>query len=213
MKLQRTVTLLIVMVCAFVLALPTLAQDMTATPDVKPSADFYNLDQYRGPGYSLLIPTNATISETDASTTLIMGPTIDIRPSDTDFQVQGNAYQLTVTVEDNPQALTAAEFATQSIEKAYADVVAQGGPSGGLPVTSDGKLDVSQTAETKLAGQPGFVVRYFSFDSYTPVIYVAHGDKIYEFSYQENIVANQPIALVQQDVYALMLATLQFDTP
>lgn len=213
MNRLRPLTFMVTLACTLVIALPTFAQATTPTPDVQPSADFFNLNQYQGQGYSLLLPTNATVSETDASTTLIMGPTIDIRPADVDFQVQGNAYQLTISVEDNPQSLTAEAFAAASIEKAFADVVGQGGPSGGLPVTSDGKLDRSQTAETKLAGQSAFVVRYFSFDSYTPVIYVANGDKVYEFSYQENIIANQPIALVQQDIYALMLATLKFDTP
>ncbi len=213
MKASRLVTLTAVLVCSLCLVLPSLAQTGTATPDVEPSADFFNLSQYHGQGYTLLIPVNAIVSETDASTTLIMGPTIDIRPSDTEFQVQGNAYQLTITVEDNPQGLTARAFAEQSIEQAYADVVAQGGPTGGLPVTADGHLDMSQAEEVRVAGMSAFVVRYFSFDSYTPVIYLAHGDRIYQFSYQENIIANQPVALVQQDIYALMLATLRFDAP
>ena len=212
MKLHRIILLTVAVMSALVLAAPALAQNGTATPDVRPSGEFYNLNRYQGNGYSLLIPTNATVSEPDASTTLILGPAIDIRPGDIDFQVQGSAYTLTITIEDNPQNRSAADFAAHSVEQAYADVVAQGGPTGGLPVTAGGSLDLSATTETTVGGETAVVVRYFSFDSYTPVIFIAHGGRVYEFSYQENIVENQPIALVQQDIYALMLATVQFDS-
>ena len=210
MSLNRTVTLIVALVSALVLAVPSLAQNGTATPDVRPSDEFFNLNRYQGNGYTLLLPANATVSEPDASTTLVLGPSINIRPGDVDFQVQGNAYTLTITIEDNPQNLSAADFAAQAVEKAYADVVAEGGPTGGLPVTAGGSLDLAATSQTTVGGEPAFVVRYFSFDSTTPVIYVARGGKVYEFSYQENIVENQPIALVQQDIYALILATVAF---
>ena len=192
------------------LALPALAQESTPTPDIPPSAESFNLSRYRGDGFSLLLPSNATVRQQGAAT-IVFGPQADFRDAAVGNRYSGYAYVLSIEVHDNPDRLTGEAFALQEIERIWQNIQASDAPLGGLPVDSQGKVRQDAVARRVLGGLPAFEVIYFGFDSYEHRFYVDHGDRVFVIIYRDTGYARHPLAQVQLDVYALLLATLRFD--
>ena len=81
-------------------------------------------------------------------------------------------------------------------------------PWGHLPLSEQGQIDEDAVENVVIAGQPAFQVRYFAFDSVVFAYYLCADDQIVELGFRLYPVQNQPLAKVQQDVYALVLGTL-----
>lgn len=194
--------MLTVFVLAFAIVLPISAQEATQDVDGQ-------LAQYEG-GYSLYLPLNATVEETEEGI-LILGPELTIRPAEMDFTVGGPAYQLTITTAENPDGLSSEDWATEQILTSWQTARDQGEMTGTMPVTDEGELREEDVQHLTVGGLDAFQVNFFGGDSTIVNIYVAHGDQVTVFSYVENIVENHPLALVQQDIYALLFASVEFD--
>jgi hypothetical protein len=109
---------------------------------------------------------------------------------------------------DNPQNLDAEAWAREYILSRWREAIERKRPWGSLPISEEGKIDERKVENVLVAGQPGFLVWYFGFDSSTPAYCVATDRQIVELSCRLYPVANQPLAMVQRDVYALILDTL-----
>jgi hypothetical protein len=193
--------MLTVFVLVFAIVLPISAQEATEEPS----------NRYEGDGFSLYLPPNATVEETEDGV-VILGPELTIRPAEMDFTVGGAAYALTITTAENPDGLSSEDWATERILADWQTAQEQGEMTGTMPVTDDGELREEDVQHLTVGGLDAFQVNFFGGDSTIVSVYVAHGDQVTVFNYVENIVENNPLALVQQDIYALLFDSVEFST-
>ena len=191
------------------LALPALAQRPTPTPEALSDTDSYHLSLYQGEGFSLLIPSNAIVRR-NQNGTVVLGPLVDFRSVTTGAHSMSWAYSLTIKVHDNPDELSGEDFARRDIARMFENARAIDAPLGGLPVDSDGRIDEEATSQRTVAGQPAFGILFFGFDSLDHHLFISRGNRIYEIVIEDTSYDRHPLAQVQMDVYALMLATLSF---
>lgn len=78
-------------------------------------------------------------------------------------------------------------------------------------MTEDGTIREDWVGHYEVAGERAFWVRYFWFDSSYWALYLTVADHVVELSFVSCPLANQPLAVVQQDVYALIIDTFRFD--
>ncbi len=174
------------------------------------SQQSYGLQKYEGDGWLLLYPANATLEEVSETELRILGPEVAIRPADMDFQVSGPAYWLDVATYDNPTELSPDVWAEQKILEDWQAIQAEGGPNT-LPVTEDGQLEASKLQMIQIGQLPAARVEFFGGDAILYHVYTGAGDIMIVFSFRAEIIENNPIALMQQDIYALIMNTLTFD--
>jgi hypothetical protein len=191
----------------FLLGLLVFSSAIAQEATVEPTTES---DRYQGEGFSLFVPPNATVEINEDGTTTITGPELSIRPTDQDFSVEGAAYQLTISTYENAEGLTSEEWATAQIFSDWQNAQASGQTTGSWPVTEQGQLNEEDIARLTVGGLDALQVDFFGGDSTIISIYVAHETHVLVFNYVENIVQNNPMALVQQDIYALMLDSLMF---
>ena len=178
----------------------------------------------RGPGYRILVPPGARIEITDSDErsrrsvspltyeARVSGPLTWVLPGDADWRRNGSAYRIDVRVYDNPDRLDAETWTRRHILATWRDMKTRDWPTGSLPVSDEGAIDESKVGPMTLGGQPAFQVFYFAFDSTNVVAYLASGEQIVELSYNQPILANDPLALVKRDVYAWVLSTFRLET-
>ena len=140
-----------------------------------------------------------------------MGAQVWIRHGDADWGHRGAAYELVVRTYENPDRLDAEAWARAYIQTAWQEAVERKRPWGSLPISEKGEIDERKVETVVVAGQPGFLVWYYTFDSSKPAYYLATDGQIVEFSFRLYPVVNQPLAMVQRDVYALILGTLSLE--
>ncbi len=191
-------------------AYPAAAQEPIATPEVQPSSDQFNLNHVVGDGYSLLVPANAVVKVGTKGNVGVIGPEVDIRDADGN-RYHDNAYALFIKVYNNPDHLTADAYATRAAEALWKRAKAENVPTGGLPALVDGQIAAEDSAHLTVDGEPAFEVTYNAFDASDTRIYVAQGDKSFFINYEDASENDTPLGQVQQAIYALMLATLQFE--
>jgi hypothetical protein len=78
-------------------------------------------------------------------------------------------------------------------------------------VSETGEIDERRVQSVDIGGQPAFLVWLYAFDSSTRAYYLSTDHLIIELSFGLYPEANQPLAMVQRDVYALILSTLSFE--
>jgi hypothetical protein len=139
----------------------------------------------------------------------IWGPRVWVKPGDADWSHSGPAYELILRTYENPDERDAESWTRDYILDAWQETQERNRPWGSLPVTENGEIDETQVASVTVAGQPAFWVSYFTFDSTSPAYYLSTDRQIVELSFRLYPVANQPLAMVQRDVYALILNTLR----
>lgn len=174
------------------------------------------LRTYHGPGFSLQYSPNARlrITTTDPAATdevHIVGPSVAVRPADADWSYQGPAYEMIVQTYDNPDKLDAESWARDHIVTAAQQAIAQSEPLMGLPVSEDGEIIEHRVGSSVMAGRPAFWAKFFAGDSDRRTFYLADNDRIVALSYFDYPLANQPLAMIQQDVYTAMMNTLRFE--
>jgi hypothetical protein len=178
---------------------------------------------WRGPGYRILIPSGARIEIADPDelsrrsvspltyAARVQGPLAWVKPGDADWRRRGDAYSFFIRVYDNPDRLDAEAWTRRHILVTWRDMVARKRPTGSLPVSEEGEIDEDKVESTTLAGAPAFRVLYFAFDSTNVATYAAGGEQIVELTFNQTILANDPLALVKRDVYALLLSTFRLE--
>ena len=134
-----------------------------------------------------------------------------MKPGDADWSYNGEAYELIVRTFENPEGLDAESWAREYVLERWEEAKEQNRPTGSLPVTEEGTIREDWVGHCEVAGEPAFWVRYFAFDSTYWAFYLTVEDRVVELSFRAWPLANQPLAVVQQDVYALILDTFQVD--
>ena len=171
------------------------------------------LQKVETPHFSILYPHNAKAKIMEpASPTIskltITGPEVSIKPGDADWVFQGSAYELTIAAFENPEQLDAKTWASRYILKEWQKAKAANEPLGYFPVKDNGTLDEELTEMVTIAGHQAFLAKYFGGDAMIHTYYLAKEKYLLAITVIDNPLPNQPIALVQQDVYALLLNSL-----
>ncbi len=197
----------------------------TATPRAKygapsematPLPEALSLQTYDGPGFSFQYPSNAQVETAEpevaaVSELHVTGPVVWVKPGDADWSYNGEAYELIVRTFENPQELDAESWAREYVLERWEEAKEQNRPTGSLPVTEEGTIREDWVGHCEVAGEPAFWVRYFAFDSTYWAFYLTVEDRVVQLSFHASPLVNQPLAVVQQDVYALIIDTFQFE--
>jgi len=201
--LRKAVYLCVVLASLFVFGGMHVTQAQDGLP---PKA---GLMLYQGDGWWFHYPEQAmlnVVSETELS---VVGPFVKIRHADYDAVIEGPAYQVDIAVYDNPERVFPEVWAERQILADWQALQAAGGPNP-LPVAEDGlSLDLSKVQGIIINGLPAFKVEFFGGDARIWHVYLPANDKIVVFSYRENIIENDPLALMQLDIYTLILNTFE----
>jgi hypothetical protein len=142
-------------------------------------------------GFTLRYPAGARVVTESDSVTRLLGPEIAISPAGQPWTISGAGYDLAVMSFPNPDRL---EFGTW-VEQRLA--------SGDAP--SPPKIEPAT-----VAGVPMLRVATFGGDSEFITYYAARGERVVALQYQQIPTANQPIAEVQQALYALILDSFRW---
>lgn len=183
------------------------------TPEALPSE---GTQVYRGKGFSFRYPANAQVEHLTTEppaldAVRIVGPEVFIKPGAEDWSYRGWAYEVTVALYDNPEGLDAESWARNRILTSWQQAKERGEPIMGPPVSEDGKIREQDVGSTIVAGYPAFWANFMGGDSYRRVFYLSNGHWIATLSFDDYPLANQPLALVQQDIHALIMSTFRFE--
>lgn len=206
MKKSRLATLLVVGVIV-VAAAALMTMRSAAQESPVPRSD--GLQPYMGDGWWFLYPANATLETVSDTEVRVMGPDISIRPADMDFMVSGPAYQISVTVFDNPERVFPEVWAQNKILADWQAAMAEGAPNT-FPVTDDGQLDPDKFSVLIVGNRPAVQAEFFGGDAALMHVYIGSGDKIIMFVYRAEMLPNNPLAVMQVDVYNLIMSTVGF---
>ena len=212
---------------------PTPTATATQAPTPTPTAEPYpgygapsematplpaalSLQTYDGPGFSFQYPSNAQVETVEpevaaASELHVTGPVVWVKPGDADWPYNGEAYELIVRTFENPERLDAESWAREYVLERWEEAREENRPTGSLPVTEEGTIREDWVGQYEVAGERAFWVRYFWFDSTYWAFYLTVEDRVVELSFVDYPLPNQPLAVVQVDIYALILDTFQFD--
>ncbi|NDJ77927.1 MAG: hypothetical protein GYB65_16885 [Chloroflexi bacterium] len=169
---------------------------------------YYGLERYENDFYAFYYPANATLEIISETELRVLGPEVTIRPVDYDFQITGSAYQMTFTLYDNPDFLLPPQWAEQAILADWQTIQDLGGPNT-LPVSGDGVLDEDALYVFRMGDTMVAQAEFFGGDRGILRFYIATYDKILVVQFDEELVPNNPLALMQQDVYTLIMSTLE----
>jgi hypothetical protein len=200
------------------------ATPIRALPPTKTPAPFtLSLKTFSGQGFSFQYPANARLENVTPSRKAwqvtfpvvdqlyVIGPQVWIKPGDADWSYFGPAYNLTIRTYENHEELDPESWARDYILTAWQEARERNRPWGALPVSEEGEIDEDVVGNRVVAGQPAFWVRYFAFDSVIFAYYLSIHHQVVELSFRLYPLENQPLAVVQQDVYALILGTLSLE--
>ncbi|MCK4450233.1 MAG: hypothetical protein KAX26_06545, partial [Anaerolineae bacterium] len=167
------------------------------------------LETYNGEGFSLQYPVSAQVESVDDRVHII-GPQVSVKPGDADWFYSGPAYELIVRTYDNPKELDAESWARNYILASWQEAKEQGGPLMGSPVSESGEIIEKRVGRSVVAGYPAFWASFFGGDSCHRTFYLTNKHQVVVLSFDDYPLANQPLAMVQQDVYALIMGTFRF---
>ena len=199
---------------------PTATREPMSTfpppPAKTPSPLTLSLKTYAGQGFSLRYPANARLENIAASSPVmtemhIIGPQVWIKPGDADWVYRGPAYELIIRTYENPEGLDAESWTRNYILTSWQEARERDWPGGSFPVSAEGEIDEDEVGSRVVAGQPAFWVNYFAFDSYINAYYLTSNHQIVGLSFYDHPLGNQPLAMVQGDVYALLLDTFRLE--
>lgn len=203
---KKVLFVCVVVLAVVVCAVPTVTQAQD-NPGLRMRT---GLQAYEGDGWWFYYPEQATLEVISPTELTLNGPVVQFRHFEYETMYEGPAYVLGVAVYDNPERVFPEVWAQEQILADWRAAEAAGGPNP-LPVTEDGlSLDPAKVHSLVINHYPAFKVEFFGGDSRVWRVYVGGNDKIVVFTYRETFVQNDPLALVQLDVYALIMNTLEF---
>ena len=216
-------------------ATPTPTETPTQTPTREPIPTFpppptrtpppftLSLETYEGQGFSFQYPANARLENVAPTRSAwqvispatgeihVIGPQVWVKPGDADWFYRGPGYELIIRTYENPDGLDAESWARNYILTSWQEARERDRPWGSLPISEEGEIDEGKVGSSAVAGEPAFWVSYFAFDSCTSTYYLTSNHQIIELSFDVYPLANQPLALIQRDVYALILDTFRLE--
>jgi hypothetical protein len=139
----------------------------------------------------------------------VIGPIVWVKPGDADWSYNGPSYELVIRTYENPDELDAESWARDYILSSWKKAKERNEPWGSLPVSEEGVIEEDRVGSSVVAGQPAFWVNYFAFDSDHPAFYLTGNGLVIELSFCDYPLENQPLAAIQQDVYALIIGTFR----
>lgn len=174
------------------------------------------LQTYIGQRVSFRYPLNARIESVDpwppaTSEIHIVGPDISIKPGDADWVYSGPAYELTISLYDNPDALDAEIWAQNYLISVWEEAQELGAPAT-MPVDDTGAIKEEYVGTAVIAGLPAYWIEWFGGDSAIMAYYVAHSEQVVAMSFHDYPLPNQPLNEFQKDVYSLLMATFRFES-
>ncbi|MFQ6039736.1 MAG: hypothetical protein ACE5PV_02670, partial [Candidatus Poribacteria bacterium] len=156
-------------------------------------------------GYSIKYPVYAELREGEIDGMRgieILGPKIFIA-SHSDYP----AYRLRIITHENPDNLSAKDWAQKRIFKKWQSRKPNEPFTG--PVTGDGNIDESLVIDTQVNGLPAYQERWEGEDVSVIRTYIANEGKVYELIYEDYPVAKYPITDVVKGIYLMMLSTFE----
>ena len=164
--------------------------------------------EFIGPGFSILVPANASVQEIEENHWQISGPELDVRPAGEDWAWEGPAYQLDLVLEDNPDELTAAAWAEASLIASWQEAKDGEVPFTG-PVNADGELVHSEIAEMQVGDVTGLRADWLAGDSIHRTIYVNAASQVLVAHYNIFDATSHPVAPIANAAHALLVASLR----
>ncbi len=209
-------------------ATPIPPEMPTQTPTPKPVPAFppapkaasspliISLATYKARGFSFQYPANARVENIAPTPPVvdeihIVGPDVWVKPGDADWFYNGPAYELIIRTYENPDMVDVEPWTRTYILTSWQKAREQGRPWGAVPISEQGIIEEDKVGSVIVAGQPAFWVNYFAFDSDLPAFYLSSDSQIIELSFYDYPLVNQPLATIQQDVYALIISTFRLE--
>jgi len=190
---------------ALMLAHITAPAATGAASDVPAALD---IARFVGPGFAILQPANATAGEVTENHWELVGPEIHIAPADGDWTWQGPAYRLDLILHDNPDKLSAAEWAAAYLVAEWEKAKQEGVPFTG-PVDEAGEIKPEATALIQRDGEPAYRADWVAGDGVHRVVFMRAADKVLAVHYDIVAVENNPAAALMDAAHALLLHSLQ----
>lgn len=195
---------------------PTGEPILAFPPAPKLSPFTISLATYKGQGFSFKYPANARVENAAPVSPAIdeiplVGPLVWVRPGDADWFYNGPAYELTIRTYRNPDGLDVESWTRNYILTSWQKARDQGMPWGALPVSENGTIEESRVGSLIVGGQSAFWVNYFAFDSDLLAFYLSSDSRIIELDFYDYPLENQPLATIQQDIYALIIGTFHLE--
>jgi len=81
----------------------------------------------------------------------------------------------------------------------------------GPPVSENGEIIEEQVGRSIVAGEAAFWANFLAGDSYRRTFFLANKRQVVALSFYDYPLENQPLAMVQGDVFALMMSTFRFE--
>jgi len=160
-------------------------------------------------GYSIKYPIYAELKEIETDGIVnkirwieILGPKIFFA-SRSDYP----AYRLRIITHENPDNLSAKNWAQQRLLKEWRERKPDAQFTG--PVTGDGKIDEGLVIDTQINGLPAYQEQWESKDFSVIHTYIANEKRVYELIYEDYPIATYPITNVAKDIYFMMLSTFE----
>jgi|GEM_PF-5494361 len=167
----------------------------------------YKLHPISGSFFTLQVPSHAKAKTLANGDVMIFGPTIYVQASTQNAGFSGYAYQLNLSQFENPLELDAEVWARE-----YTLTRWKKGKDGTtvFPVSGLGKLDEDKVGWTQVGPYKAFEVECYGVDqSLIKELYIAQGKTIYGLSYTLLSETEDPLRWVQEDIYALLLGSLE----
>ena len=169
------------------------------------------LKTYKGEYVTYQYPSSATLKVVSPRESVLIGPAIGIRAvsGNVSANVQGDSqysYQIHIQIYDNPMKLTADVWAKDHIINEWKRT------RDGItiyPVTPEGRLIEDNARFVQMGKEKAYMVDMFGFDRVIKALYLATDKVVIELSFPLFPVETEPLALVQRDIYALILGTMQ----
>ena len=158
----------------------------------------------------LLGPLVPIPARPEAGPSTLRGPKVPTRSVSSENAQQGDyrhAYQIHIEVHDNPLGLTAEQWAREHIIEEWKRI--QGGPSI-YPVSQDGHIMEDYVSLVRVGNETAFMMDAYGYAENTRSLYFAKSNVIIEMSFVLYPLETEPLALMQKDIYALILGTLSF---
>lgn len=176
-----------------------------AAADVPAALD---IARFVGPGFAILQPANAVVAEVEEDHWGLVGPEIHIAPAEGEWTWQGPAYRLDLILHDNPDKLSAAEWAKAYLVAEWEKAKQEGAPFTG-PVDEDGKIKTEATALIQRDGKLAYRADWVAGDSVHRVVFMQAADKVLAVHYDIVAAENNPAAALMDAAHALLLHSLQ----
>lgn len=205
--------LLLVLVVATVLGL----RQCHKSKKIESSAFSVGLIHYKGQFVTFQYPSSAQLKIVSAKESYLLGPIVAAHPPSPTHNTTSTrnsqqpdskyTYQIHIQVHDNPMHLRTDDWVQDHLTSEWKQT--QGGPSI-LPITHDGHLMEDFVSHVRVGKAVAMMIDTFGSDYNTRSLYFAKDNVVIEISFLLYPSETEPLALMQKDIYALILGTLDF---